>query len=260
MHDISLPSGNASGRLRSGHGLVETWKSHEKIMVRDQLADAAPCTQADDLYMRYRQLREVEGTQPGRSYGGTQPPPCEAQMDQAARGCSGSGLSAPPHHFSSHKGIEDYHAQAQRGVVGAFGRRESRIEAEGMDLQPGAIVNIPIRTGTSAGRRHDTRTDMHSGLCDPDRSAAQDSSVRIEDMIQHRRSRGTEGRALRGGGTSGEQDPQDKSRNCSKSAILSKELELHSSGLSASDWRASAAKNALSRETIGSLGGYYARH
>ena len=58
-----------------------------------------------------------------------------------------------------------------------------------------------------------------------------------------------------------ERQSQFKSRNGSKSAI-SRDLELHSSGLSASDCRnlraskASVKYNGLSKDTIGSLGGY----
>lgn len=128
-------------------------------------------------------------------------------------------------------------------------------------MQPDTIVNIPIRTGLSS-QQHDTRHDAHTVLCDHNRSTAQDSSVRIEDLYQYTDQRASGGRDTNYGAARGEQGRALKSRNGSKSAVLSRELDLHSSGMSASEYRnmraskASMKHNGLSKDTIGSLGGY----
>lgn len=86
--------------------------------------------------------------------------------------------------------------------------------------------------------------------------------MRIEDLYQRKDQRASDGLDTNCGAPLGEQTQVLKSRNGSKSGVLPRELDLHSSGMSASECRnmraskASMKHNGLSKDTIGSLGGY----
>lgn len=87
-----------------------------------------------------------------KSNSGTRLGPADAQMEHfgARRASNDQAAFSASNHFSSHKGIEEYHARAQRAGRGRGGRQEPGLATEAEDMQPDTIVNIPIRTGLSS--------------------------------------------------------------------------------------------------------------
>ena len=99
------------------------------------------------------------------------------------------------YNVSSHKCIEDYHAQALRGSRGSPNGAHGATDRG--EAQPDTIVNIPIMTAHSRAQAQEFTQGPASTSClladALARAAAADSPVRIEDMFSFKNQRAYEG-------------------------------------------------------------------